>query len=78
MPKKKDYYWGLAPNRSIALEFKEEKTAVKTKNVGKGEGIFRLIVGIVLIIIAFFISGVFRWILGPIGLVVILTAIFGY
>ena len=56
----------------------EEKTAVKTKNVGKGEGIFRLIVGIILIIIAFFISGVFRWILGPIGLVVILTAIFGY
>jgi len=51
---------------------------MKTKNVGKGEGIFRLIVGIVLIISAFFISGVFRLILGPIGLVVILTAIFGY
>jgi ABC-type sugar transport system permease subunit len=56
----------------------EEKPAVKAKNVGKGEGIFRLIVGIVLIISAFFISGVFRWILGPIGLVVILTAILGY
>jgi len=56
----------------------KEKPAVKVKNVGKGEGIFRLIVGIVLIIIAFFTSGVFPWIVGPIGLVVILTAIFGY
>ena len=51
---------------------------MKVKNVEKGEGIFRLIIGIILITIAFFISGVFRWILGPIGLVVILTAIFGY
>ncbi len=62
----------------IALEFREEKPAVKVKNVGKGEGIFRLIIGIILIIFAFFISGVFRWILGLIGVVVILTAIFGY
>jgi hypothetical protein len=51
---------------------------VKGKNVGKGEGIFRLIIGIILITLAFFISGVFRWVLGSIGLVVILTAIFGY
>jgi len=57
---------------------KEGKTAVKAKNVGKGEGIIRLIIGIILITIAFFTSGVFRWILGPIGLIVILTAIFGY
>jgi predicted phage tail protein len=62
----------------MALELKEEKSAVKTKNVGKGEGIFRFVVGIILIITAFFTSGVSRWILGPIGLVVILTAIFGY
>ncbi len=51
---------------------------MKAKNVGRGEGIFRLIIGVILITLAFFISGVFRWILGPIGLVVILTAIFGY
>ena len=62
----------------IALEFREEKPAVKVKNVGKGEGIFRLITGVILIILAFFISGVFRWILGLIGGVVILTALFGY
>ncbi len=48
------------------------------KNVGKGEGIFRSIIGVILIILAFFISGVFQWILGLVGVVVILTAIFGY
>jgi hypothetical protein len=48
------------------------------KNVGKGEGIFRSIIGVILIIFAFFISGVFQWILGLVGVVVILTAIFGY
>jgi predicted phage tail protein len=57
---------------------REEKPTVIAKNIGKGEGIFRLIIGVVLIIIAFFTSGVSRWILGPIGLVVILTGIFGY
>jgi len=51
---------------------------VKVKNIGKGEGVFRLIIGVILIIVAFFISGVFRWILGLVGVIVILTAIFGY
>ena len=51
---------------------------MKVKNVGKGEGIFRLIIGVILIILAFSISGVFRWIIGLVGVVVILTAIFGY
>jgi predicted phage tail protein len=62
----------------IAPEFREEKPAVKVKNVGKGEGIFRLIIGVILIILSFYISGVFRWILGLVGVVVILTSIFGY
>ena len=62
----------------IVLEFREEKPAVKMKNVGKGEGIFRSIIGVILIILVFFISGVFQWILGLVGVVVILTAIFGY
>jgi len=51
---------------------------VKVRNIGKGEGIFRLIIGIILIIFAFFIAGVFQWVLGLVGVVVILTAIFGY
>jgi VIT1/CCC1 family predicted Fe2+/Mn2+ transporter len=62
----------------VPREFEEGKSAVKTRNIGKGEGIFRFTAGIILIIAAFFTSGVSRWILGPIGLVVILTAIFGY
>ena len=51
---------------------------MRAKNVGKGEGVFRVIIGVILIILAFFISGVFRWALGLVGVVVILTAIFGY
>jgi hypothetical protein len=51
---------------------------VKVKNVGKGEGVYRLIIGVVLIILAFFISGVFRWLDGLVGVLVILTVIFGY
>ena len=58
----------------------EEKMGsfVKAKNVGREEAIFRSVIGIILIIIAIFISGAFRWILGLIGVVTILTAIFGY
>ena len=51
---------------------------MKMKNVGKKEGIFRLIIGVILIVLAFFISGVSRWILGLVGVVVMFTAIFGY
>jgi hypothetical protein len=62
----------------MALESRGEEPLVKSKNVGRGEGIFRLILGVILIILAFFISGVFQWVLGLVGAVVILTAIFGY
>lgn len=51
---------------------------VQTKNVGRGEAIFRSVIGVILIILAFFISGVFRCVLGLIGVVIILTALFGY
>jgi hypothetical protein len=51
---------------------------VKIKNVGRGEGIFRSVIGIVLFILAFFITGGLRWILGIIGVAFILTSIFGY
>jgi predicted phage tail protein len=62
----------------IALHFRKEKPAVKVKNVGKGEGIFRSILGVLLIIFAFFISGIFQWIAGLVGVIIILTALFGY
>jgi hypothetical protein len=54
------------------------ESLAKVKNVGKGEAIFRFFAGVILIILVFFISGVFRWIIGLIGVVVILTALFGY
>jgi predicted phage tail protein len=66
------YQWHLN------LGSKKMESVTKAKNVGKGEAIFRLILGVILIILAFFISGEFRWILGFVGLVVILTALFGY
>jgi len=50
----------------------------KTKNVVGGEVIFRSVTGVILILIAFFISGFTRWVLGFIGVILILTAIFGY
>jgi hypothetical protein len=50
----------------------------KTKNVARGETIFRYVLGVILIISAISTSGLLRWILGLIGVVVILTAIFGY
>jgi hypothetical protein len=53
-------------------------SVTKVKNVGKGEAIFRFFTGVILIILVFFISGVFRWVIGLLGVVVILTALFGY
>ena len=51
---------------------------VRIKNVGRVETIFRSVIGIMLIVLAFLISGIFRWIFGLIGVVFILTALFGY
>jgi VIT1/CCC1 family predicted Fe2+/Mn2+ transporter len=56
----------------------EVESVTKMKNVGKKEAIFRFFIGVILIILAFFISGVFRWFLGSVGVVAILTALFGY
>jgi hypothetical protein len=61
----------------IGLEFRGEPT-MKVKNVGKREGISRSIIGVILIILAFLMSGAPRWVLGFAGVVVILTAMFGY
>jgi len=54
---------------------------VKTKNVGRAEAILRSIIGIILIIFAFFIEEILcwvGWVVGLIGVIFILTAIFGY
>jgi hypothetical protein len=54
------------------------ESIVKTKNVGRIEAILRSIIGVILIIFAFFIEGILRWVVGLIGIIFILTAIFGY
>jgi Protein of unknown function (DUF2892) len=51
---------------------------VKTKNVGRIETLLRVIIGIILMVFAFSIEGVGRWVGGFLGVVFILTAIFGY
>lgn len=51
---------------------------VTMKNVGREEAIVRSVTGIIMILLPFFAPGVFQWILGLIGVVLVLTAIFGY
>jgi hypothetical protein len=48
------------------------------KNVGRAEAISRSIIGIILIMFSFFYQGILRWVGGLLGVVFILTAIFGY
>ena len=65
----------------ILISFKLKKEIglmVRIKNVGRVETIFRSVIGIMLIVLAFLISGIFQWIVGLIGVVFILTALFGY
>jgi hypothetical protein len=50
----------------------------KILNVGRGEAILRSITGVILIILAFLVSGFSRWVFGLIGVLFIITAIFGY
>jgi Inner membrane protein YgaP-like, transmembrane domain len=50
----------------------------KILNVGRGEAILRSIIGVILIILAFLASGFSRWVFGLIGVLFIITAIFGY
>jgi predicted phage tail protein len=51
---------------------------VKTKNVGKQESIVRSILGSILIVFSFFISGIFWLGLGLIGVVIVVSALFKY
>jgi hypothetical protein len=51
---------------------------VKAKNVGRIEAVLRSIIGVILISFAFSIEGILRWVVGLIGVVFIITALFGY
>jgi hypothetical protein len=51
---------------------------VKTKNVGKQESIVRSILGSILIVLSFFLSGIFWLGVGLIGVIIVVSAIFKY
>jgi len=51
---------------------------VKRNNVGKQESIVRSILGGILIVLSFFISGIFWVGLGLIGVVIVVSALFKY
>ena len=50
----------------------------KVENVKRGESVFRIVLGVVLIVIAFLVSGVTGLVFGLMGVAFILTAFFGY
>jgi len=50
----------------------------RVKNVKGEESVFRIVLGAVLIFIAFFVWGVTGLVLGLIGAAFVLTAFFGY
>ena len=50
----------------------------KVKNINRGEAVFRIVLGTVLIVVAFLTSGIPGLILGLVGVAFLLTAFFGY
>jgi hypothetical protein len=51
---------------------------IKAKNVGRLEAMLRSVIGVILVLFAFSIDGILRWVVGGIGVVFIVTALFGY
>jgi hypothetical protein len=49
-----------------------------TRNVGRGEGILRVILGVILVIVGFFLAGFLKPLSIIVGGIVILTAIVGH
>ena len=51
---------------------------VKTKNMGKQESIVRSILGAILIVLSFFVSGILWLGVGLIGAIIVVSALFKY
>ena len=64
----------------ICIRWEEEtmEPILRTGKVGKQEAGFRIVIGAILVLITFFIQGILSWIVGFIGVALIVTAIFGY
>jgi len=68
----------LYPSDNPFSKEDDMESLVKTKNVQRAEAILRCIIGGILIVFAFVIQGILRWVVGLIGVLFILTAVFGY
>jgi uncharacterized membrane protein YccF (DUF307 family) len=64
-------------NYPLALIVQEGHEAVM-KNVGRGEGILRVVLGIILILLGFFLSGFWMLLSVVVGGILMLAAIIGY
>ncbi len=53
-------------------------TEAEPRNIQKGEAVFRIVIGFILIGSAFFCSGILGWIFGLVGVALLLTAFFRY
>jgi hypothetical protein len=51
---------------------------IKEKNIGTIESVLRSVIGVILLVFAFVIEGIMRWVVGLIGVAVVVTALFGY
>jgi predicted phage tail protein len=62
----------------MQINGKEVNPMIKTKNVGKQESMVRSILGGILIVLSFFISGIFWLGVGLIGAIIVVSALFKY
>jgi hypothetical protein len=69
---------GILSMRSRQVQGENMEPVIKTKNVRGIEPVLRGIIGIILLGFALSIEGILRWVVGLIGVIFILTAIFGY
>jgi hypothetical protein len=61
-----------------SFEQQDMVTEAKIRNIQKGEAVFRIVIGLIFIGLAFLFSGVLGWLFGLTGIALLLTAFFRY
>ena len=51
---------------------------IEEKNIGTIESVLRSVIGVLLLVFAFMIDGVMCWVVGLVGVAIVITALFGY
>jgi predicted phage tail protein len=69
---------GLKETTTSSNSEKRVNPMLKTRNLGKQESVIRTILGGILIVLSFFITGIFWLGVGLIGAIVVVSAIFKY